>query len=267
MAKTTTKTKTDEIEVQSLQQGEVTFCILGMSPFYCNRVAEKAKRELLMPRGRLTTAQKANSLKHDPLAEYRNSPYLRREDGPTRIVMKATAFKGAIAQAAIDMPTAVSKSQINRLAYVVDEYVPIWGVPRLDMDIVRSADMARTPDIRTRARIERWASRVRIRYVMPMLSERSVATLLSASGIICGIGDFRQEKGKGSNGLYAIVPDDDPDYLRVLAEGGAAAQERALADPECSNAETEDLLQWFNEEVERRSRPANKNAPEAEKAA
>lgn len=267
MAKTITKTKPDEIEVQSLQQGEVTFCVLGLSPFYCNRVAEKAKRELLMPRGRLTSAQKANNLKHNPLEEYRNSPYLRREEGPTRIMMKATAFKGAIAQAAIDMPTAVSKSQINRLAYVVDEYVPIWGVPRLDMDIVRSADMARTPDIRTRARIERWASRVRIRYVMPMLSERSVATLLAASGIICGVGDFRQEKGKGSNGLYALVAEDDPEYLRIIAEGGMDAQDAALADPECSNAETEDLLQWFNEEIERRAKPANKNALEADKAA
>lgn len=267
MAKTATRTKTDEIEVQSLQQGEVTFCVLGDSPFYCNRVAEKAKRELLMPRGRLTTAQKANNLKHNPVEEYRNSPYLRRGDGPTRIMMKATAFKGAIAQAAIDMPTAVSKSQINRLAYVVDEFVPIWGVPRLDMDIVRSADMARTPDIRIRARIERWASQVRIRYVMPMLSERSVATLLAASGIICGIGDFRQEKGKGSNGLYGIVPEDDPEYLRVIAEGGTAAQDAALADPTCSNAETEDLLEWFKQEVASRAKPANKNAPEAEKAA
>jgi hypothetical protein len=257
MAKT--QTKTSEIEVTTLQQGEVTFYVLGMSPFYCNRVAEKAKRELLMPRGRMTAGQKANNLKHDPPTEFRNSPYLRKDDGPTRIMMKATAFKGAIAQAAIDMPTAVSRAQINRLAYVVDEFVPIWGIPRLDMDIVRSADIARTPDIRTRARIDHWASRVRIRYVMPMLNENSVATLLAASGIICGVGDFRQEKGKGSNGLYEIVAENDPRLLKIIKDGGMEAQDAALADPECSNAETEDLLEWFNNELAHRSKPANKN--------
>lgn len=266
MAKTTTKTSNAEIEVQTLQQGEVTFCILGASPFYSNRVAEKAKRELLMPRGRLTMAQKANNLKHNPLEEYRNSPYLRRGDGQTRIQMLATAFKAAVAQAAIDMPTAVSKSQINRLAYVVNEFVPIWGIPRLDMAIVRSADMNRTPDIRTRAKIDEWASLVTIRYVMPMLSERSVATLLSASGIICGIGDFRQEKGKGNNGLFEIVPKDDPRYLRIIAEGGMAAQDKALAEPECSNSETEDLLAWFSEEVAKREKPAANKNTKADKA-
>src|SRR6185312_13373130 len=258
MAKTSTKST--EVEVVMLRQEEITFCVLGLTPFYCNRVAEKAKRELLMPRGRLTTAQKASNLKHDPETEYRSSPYLRKTDGPTRIMMKATAFKGAMAQAAIDMPTAVAKSQINRLTYVVDEFVPIWGIPRLNMDIVRSADMARTPDIRTRARLDKWASKVTVRYTLPMLNDKAVSTLLAASGMIVGIGDFRQEKGKGNNGLYEIVAEDDPRFLAVLADGGAEAQDYALANPECSDAETEDLLSWFHEERERRSNtPANKD--------
>jgi hypothetical protein len=256
MAKSTTKTT--EIEVVTLLQEEVTFCIRSVTPFFCNRVAEKAKRELLLPRGRLTAAQKAGNLKHDPLSEFRNSPYLRKGDGPTRIMMRATAFKGAIAQAAIDMPTAVAKTQINRLTFVVGEMVPIWGIPRLNMDIVRSADMARTPDVRTRAKIDEWASRVTIRYTLPMLNSTAVSTLLAASGMIIGIGDFRQEKGKGSNGLYEIVPEDDSNFRRICAEGGMAQQDTALAEPECSDSETEDLLAWYEEEVQRRTNtPAN----------
>lgn len=261
MAKAAKVEKISEIEVATLRQEEVTFCILGSTPFYCNRVAEKARRELLMPRGRLTTAQKSQNLKHDPVAEYRNSPYLRLDNtpGPTRIQMLATAFKGAMASAAIDMPTAVAKSQINRLAYVVNERVAIWGIPRLNMDIVRSADMARTPDVRTRAKIDRWASRVVIRYTTPMLTDQTVGTLLAAAGMIIGVGDFRQEKGKGSNGLFEIVSNDDPRYLKVIAEGGTEVQDEALANPVCSDEQTENLLIWYQTEVTSRSNKRSAN--------
>ena len=264
MARTSTKTSA-EIEVISLRMEEVSFCLLGTTPFYANRVAEKAKRELLMPRGRLTTAQKANNLKHDPVVEFRSSPYLRVGPGPTRIMMYSTAIKGAIAQAAIDMPTAVAKTQINRLVSISEEFIPIWGIPRLNMAIVRSADMARTPDVRTRAKIDKWASRVTLRYVVPMLSSRAVSTLLAAAGLIIGIGDFRQEKGKGHFGLFEIVPEDDPEYRRVIAGGGMDVQDEALAHPVCSDSETEDLLSWYTEELAKRTNtPANTDEPEPE---
>lgn len=259
MAKAPAKQKTTEIEVMTLKQEEVTFCILGITPFYCNRVADKARRELLMPRGRLTKSQKAHNLKHDPVFEFRSSPYLRKEDGPTRIMMKATAFKGAMAQAAIDMPTDVAKSQINRLTYVVDEYVPIWGLPRLNMDIVRSADQARTPDVRTRARIDGWCSKVTVRYTLPMLNDKSVAQLLAAAGMIIGIGDFRQEKGKGNNGLYELVAQNDPRFLKIIKTGGLTQQDDALDNPVCSDSETEELLGWYEEERERRSNSSHAN--------
>ncbi len=255
--------KSAEIDVVSLKQGEMTCWLLGLSPFYCNRVAEKAKRELLFPRGRMTAGQKASSMKHDPIAEYRASPYLRRGDGETRIMMAATAIKKAVAQCAIDMPTSVARTQINRLVYVVDEFIPIFGIPRLAMDVVRMADIGRTPDIRTRARIERWATRITLRFIEPMLSETKVATLLAGSGLICGIGDWRQERGSASNGLYQMVSDDDPLLMAVIAEGGMVSQDDALLNPICANSESEDLLQWFTEERERRGR-GEKPIPEDE---
>jgi hypothetical protein len=260
-------TRENTIDIVPLDQEEVTFCLLGITPFYCNRVAAKAKRELLLPRiGRMTPAQRAENLKHDPEAEFRDSPYLRRHDnGPTRIMMKATAIKGAIGQAALDTPSAVSKAQIDRLLYIVgretdeglhEEFIDIWGVPRLNMEVVRMADIGRTPDIRTRARIFPWAARVVVRFTRPMLTDTKVATLLSSAGMICGIGDFRQQKGKGSNGLFQMVGEDDPRYLRVLEAGGMAQQDEALANPECSDADSEELLAWYQEEILRRRQPA-----------
>lgn len=250
MAKATTKST--EIEIVRLKQGEATFCLIGESPFIFNRMAEKAKRELLMPRGRLTSAQKANNLKHNPVEEFRNSVYRDPGNGPTRLVMKATAFKGALASAATDMPTSVAKAQINRLVYVVGETVPIWGVPRLNMDVVRSADMNKTPDIRTRAKLMEWATVITLRYAEPMLNEHAVGNLLAAAGIQIGVGDFRQEKGKGSHGQFRQVNMDDPDFQRIMRDGGRAVQDEALANPVCSDQDSEELLEWFNEELNRR---------------
>lgn len=251
MAKST-KT-TPEIDVITLRKGEMTVWLVGDAPFYCNRMAEKAKRELLMPRGRMTTAMKATRLKHAPLAEYRASPYLARgNDGPTRIQMVASAPKKAIAKAALDMPTGVAKAQIERLVSVPQEYMPIWGVPRLAMDVVRMANAAKTPDIRTRARIDRWATCFTVQYVEPLLNESKVSTLLAASGILCGIGDWRQEKGGGSNGLFRMVSDDDPELLEIIRTGGREAQDEALRDPVCANAESEELLSWYLAELDRR---------------
>lgn len=247
-------TKSTEIEVVSLRNGEATFCILGTSPLIMNRMAEKARQELLMPRGRLTTAQRATHLKHDPLAEYRSSVYRRSnlENAATRLIFPAPAFKGALAEAAKDMPTSVAKAQINRLTWVVGQSVDIYGTPKMLMSVVRSADMNKTPDIRTRAILEEWCTRVTIRFVEPMLSAATVGTLLAAAGVIDGVGDFRQGKGKGNHGQFILVADDDPDFQRIMRSGGAAVQDAALEDPEFHDIDTEDLYHWFCDEYERR---------------
>ena len=78
-----------EISITTLQEGEMTFCILGTSPLICNRMAMKAWHDLLMPYKK-TAADKAGSLKHDPIAEFRASPYLMRHaDAPNGAEMAA----------------------------------------------------------------------------------------------------------------------------------------------------------------------------------
>lgn len=257
-------TKSAEIDVLELKRGQMTAWLVGETPFYCNRVAEKAKRELLLPRGRLTTAQRATHLKHDPIAEFRSSPYLRQGDGETRIMMVASAPKKAMSVAALDMPTGVARTQINRLVLVPEAYIPIWGVPRLAMDIVRQADIGRTPDVRSRAKIERWASRVTLAWAEPLLNEKKVATLLAAAGMLCGIGDWRQEKGGGSNGLFHLASEDDPELLEIIGAGGAEVQDEALRNPVCADSESEDLLAWFHAELQRRGKGSPAEEEETE---
>lgn len=252
MSKSSKKAEQAEVSVMEVSRGALVCCIRGTSPLVFNRMAEKAKRELLLPSGRKTAADRAASLKHDPVAEYRASVYRdQMPDAPTRLVMPTTALKGALASAALDMPGA-SKTQIGRLTSVEGEYVHIYGVPQLFMRIVRSADMNKTPDVRTRAIVPEWAARVTISFVRPLLRDQVIANLLAAAGISVGIGDFRQEKGKGSFGCFELVSADDEGFGRIMRTGGRAAQDAALDEAPPYDAETEELLAWYRAETKRR---------------
>src|SRR5579863_7996326 len=94
-----------EITVLAITTGSVKVGIIGTRPLIFNRMAEKAKRELLLPKGRKTAADRAATLKHDPISEYRNSVYRYADDAhPTRLCFPAPAFKGAMMTAALDLP-------------------------------------------------------------------------------------------------------------------------------------------------------------------
>lgn len=241
-----------EIVIMEVTKGQMDFCVLGTSPLILNRMSQKVWFELLAPKGRKTAAEKASNLKHDPIKEFRDSVY-RMEDpnAPTVLAFMPSAFKKAIGTAALDMPGA-KKAQIGRLVYVQGEMLPIFGVPRLVMSITRSADMNRTPDVRTRAILPEWACRLSIVFTKPILREQSIANLLAAAGFQSGIGDWRQEKGSGSYGSFKLVSADDPDFIRITKSQARAAQQKALDNPEPYNTETSEMLRWFSVEIKRR---------------
>lgn len=246
-------TKKDQVEISILEvtQETIEYCVLGKTPFICNRMSEKVKNELLFPKGRKSAAEKARSMKHNPFQEFRDSPYRLPEGAPTLIAHLATAFKKAIAGTALDIPGA-TKAQLSRLMWVEGEKIPLYGVPKLFMSVTRSADMNKTPDVRTRAILPEWAARVTVRYTTPMLKETVVSNLFAAAGLIQGVGDWRNEKGSGTFGQFEIVHEDDPRFLRVIAEGGRQAQRDALDKPECYDMDSEELLSWFVSEADRR---------------
>jgi hypothetical protein len=240
-----------EISVIEVDRGIIDFCIVGTTPLIINRVSEKAKRELLLPKGRKNAAEKASSIKHDPITEYRNSPYTSKDPkSPTLLLLPSLSFKGAICAAALRMP-GTNKTEIGQLTYVEGEYVPVWGAPKLFMSIVRSADINKTPDVRTRLIVPKWASKVSVSYIKPILREQPIVNLLSGAGMFIGVGDYRSEKGKGNYGAFRICTMDDPEFRQIL-KIGRADQVKALADPRCYDDETEELLSWFNAETKLR---------------
>lgn len=261
----------NDIDVHPVRTGKMDVFVVGMSPFICNRLSEKAARELLMPRpGRLSAADKKTNLKHDPMSEFRASPYtILDETAPTFLAVPAGAFKGAICNAALDTG-GISKAQIGRLTWIVGYDLPLFGIPQILLSIVRNSDQNHTPDVRSRAIVPQWATAFSINYVEPNLRNQHVADLLTNAGLICGVGDWRQQKGSGSFGQFRLVAPNDPDFLHLRKTAGRAEQIEAMANPEPHNAETKELLTWFGTELHRRGFTPNfdhtTTAPAAEAA-
>jgi hypothetical protein len=258
MARESKTSASAELVISELEFGEAQFHILGRSPFVFNRMSEKARMQLLLPRpGRMGAAEKASNIKHDPLQEYRDSVYrYRTDDHPTRLKFPSNALKKAAASAALDIPGA-AKTEIGRLLTAQWGDVEIFGRPQLYMAVVRMAGIQKTPDIRTRALLPKWATTITLRYMRPKLNFQSVANLLAAAGMIVGVGDGRQEKGTFSFGQFEIVTEDDPEYLAVLREG-REIQDEALANPDFYDDETEDMYRWYYEERKRRGSDSDK---------
>lgn len=262
--KTSRSSDAGEIQVSGIDVGVSPFAIVGTSPLIFNRMAEKAKRELLLPKGRKTAADKAQSIKHDPVEEFRASVYRRLGDeGATRLIFPAPAFKGAMSTAALETPGA-KKAQIGRLVWVEGTHVDIYGIPELFMSVVRSADMNRTPDIRTRAILREWACVVTINYALPTITPTVIGTLLSAAGKIIGVGDFRQEKSKGNYGQFELTEEDDARFVRIVETMRRDAQDQALQDATPYDADSEELLAWWNTEILARGRTRKEDAKEKE---
>lgn len=248
------KAEAGTLQIEALKQGRVTLRLIGTTPLYLNSMSVKAKRTLLIGGGKKTAAEK-KQLKHDPEQEFRDSAYTQ-EYGPTLLCFPAPGVKGAMSTAALETP-GVTKTNVQRLIFLPKMYVNIWGRPLLKMDVVRSADMNKTPDVRTRAFLPRWSAEVDIAYCEPTLSPYAVASLLQNAGTIIGIGDFRQEKGRGSFGTFAVAGSEDmggwqAEWDAITAEGRDVQQE-ALENPQPADADTRELLRFLQEERARRA--------------
>lgn len=246
-------TETTAVEIQEISMGRVRCNLVGTTPLIMHRFASKAWHELLLPSPKKNAAEKAESLKHDPVGEFREALYMNRSKSePALFHYPTNAFAKALAAAAIDIPGA-TKSQMSRLTSIYSTQINMFGCPELFMAMVRSSDMARTPDVRSRPIFSEWACSIEIQFVSSLIKERQLINLLAAAGIIVGLGDWRPQKG-GPYGQFRLADDQDKDFQRIVKNGGRAAQTEAIAQARPYDVDTEELLSWFNDEVARREK-------------
>ncbi len=241
-----------EIVVPALRRGIVKLRIIGQTPMFQNRMAAKAKQQLLVG-GRKKTAADRAQIKHHPVAEFRDSLEQMRE-GPTALGLRVVAMKAAMCTAALET-SGITKTSAQRLLFMPGDLTALYGVPQLRMDVVRSADINRTPDVRTRAFLPKWGAEIEIHHVLPQLPVSSVVTLACNAGVLVGLGDFRQEKGKGAFGSFRVITADtqDDEWDELVADHGREAQLAAIDEPEYADEDTAELMEFFFGEQKRRA--------------
>lgn len=247
------RTETPEIFISQIDTGMIKVGVVGMSPLILHKMSSKAKNELLIPARKKNRAALEQTLKHDPITEYQDC-VLRMLDprAPTAIGFPAGGMKKSLASAALDVPGA-KKAEIGRLTWIMERDVPIFGIPKLSLMVVRNSGMNKAPDIRSRPILEEWCAVFSLRYVKPNLTAENIARLFGWAGTIIGIGDGRQEKGWGSFGQFRLASADDKDLLRIMKAGGRVAQEKALNSPEYYDLETTEMMTWYGAETRKRT--------------
>lgn len=244
----------ETIEIPALKRATIKLRLIGTTPMFQNRMTEKAKQSFLAgSSGEGKGKKKTGEIKHHPLDEFRSSAE-QMDTGPTALGVRVIAIKAAMCTAALET-AGITKTSAQRLIFMPGELFPLYGTPQLRMDIVRSAGIGATPDIRTRAFLPRWGTEIEVSFITPQLGVASIATLLANAGVLVGIGDFRQEKGKGSFGGFRVITADqpDPEWDELVANHGRAAQELALANPAYANEETSELVDFYLSEMRRRA--------------
>lgn len=190
--------------IEPIKMRSVIVHLVGISPLIMHRFAFKAWQELLYPSQKKNKAERASSLKHQPLEEYRGCLYCNRDPGQAALFhIPNGMLHQALAAAALDMPGA-TRTAMERWTSVVDLNINLFGVPQMFMSMVRSSDQNRTPDVRTRPIFPQWACSIEISYKIDPLTDSSVINLLAAAGTIVGFGDWRPQKG-GPYGKFKIV--------------------------------------------------------------
>lgn len=235
-----------EIEVLALDQGKLSVAIVGSTPFVCERMSRKVEVGLLIPGGKKSMMEKSTTLKHHPLPEYRESAYtLTGDKAPTLLAMLAVSFKKSMMTAALDDPN-MKKTQVGRLVRVEGERLSLYGIPQMFMSITRSADMNRTPDVRTRAIVPHWAVLLEVSFARPHFRDKGIANLLAKAGMFSGVGGWRTEKGSGNYGSFRLADANDPELKDILKTGGRQAQVEAMNSPTFYDDETEYLFAEYN---------------------
>lgn len=246
------KTETAEIKVTPLRRASARLRIIGTTPMFQNRMANKVKQGLLVGTKKKTKAERVE-IKHNPVQEYRDSMEIMK-GGPTALGLRVTAVKAAMCTAALET-AGLTKTSAQRLLFMPGDFVPLYGVPQLRMDVVRSADINRTPDVRSRCFLPQWGAELEIQYIVPQLSVASVVSLLVNAGVLIGVGDFRQEKGKGAFGSFRVITADEQDdeWDDLVANHARMPQLSAIEHPEFADQDTADLMEFFEQEVSRRA--------------
>ena len=171
--------------------------IEGTAHLIQNAFSQKAIEEMLRKHMGLTVQRE----KKKPREVIENA-IVRNTDGG--VCMPVTSVKAAMLTASTQLKTFErKKTMLMTSLFIEGGALPITFdrmTPRMDM--VRTAGMNRTPDVRFRPQFEGWKARLVIQFVDGLLQVQSVVDLVQRAGRV-GIGEWRPEK-RGTHGTFRV---------------------------------------------------------------
>lgn len=186
-----------QIHLRRLEKVTSIVEIEGLTPLIPHKWSEKAKRMMLDK-----MQGKANPKKEpkDPEKEAFDSAYWL-DDG--RMGIPATAFKGAIADAARFFDKTITIEMLKRAIWIQGEgaenLVAIEGPYEVFEATPRNS--GGTADLRYRYRLWPWHTVLEITYVKSMLTAEALIALVDAAGLN-GVGDWRPSSPKSKTGTF-----------------------------------------------------------------
>lgn len=192
------------IEITRIASERILVPVVGTSPLIVHNFSQKSRQKMLDKQQGIKTPTE----NRDPEADYQSSFY-RTADG---YGFPAAAFKKAMVGAA-RFYSGVKMTQLRQFVFFhgtltehdTQQLIPIVGEPRMREDTVRLSGPTRTADIRYRAEFPEWSVTLDVTYVTTGISRGSVLSLIDASGMGIGVGEWRPERS-GEFGCFQIDP-------------------------------------------------------------
>lgn len=228
------------VTLQKIKFVPFKFWLVGDMPLITHAWSEKAKREML---GKQLKQVKQGRAAKDPHADFVSSLYEMGDGaygfpvtGIKKCLMSAAHKDKGIAQAAV-MRALWLNGEMTRtrpaLAGAICDLplIRIWGTePEMREDMVKiGKGLQKTADLSYRAQFTKWAFCITGRYNPFELSPEVLAFLAHNSGLSCGIGEWRNEKG-GVFGAFHVADTEEEAGWEKYAAGKGPIPARELRD-------------------------------------
>ena len=222
----TAKKKTEEIvEIKAIKLERVPLRVVGETPLIVHAWSEKAKRQMLDAQ----QGKKAGTKKEakNPVRDFIDTAYWlteKPEEGTfeayeqaikegARFMFPITALKNASVAAPYRMGWTKDKVSMRGAMWLMDQNprgdVPMdmaeihfTGMPEMREDMVRVG--MGTADLRYRMQFDEWYMDVILEYNKGgQYSLENLLNIINAGGLVCGLGEWRNERG-GLFGRYHV---------------------------------------------------------------
>lgn len=201
------------VSIQQPNNLTIALEVAGTAPLIQNNFSQKAVEQMLRKHMGFSVTRETKKPR-----EVIEAATIRNITGA--VCLPPTGFKKAMLTASTQLKT-FKKTQLRTSLFIEGNSIPITYegemVPRMDM--VRTAGMNRTPDVRFRPSFNGWKARIVIQF-SDTLTVQSVMDLLQRAGRV-GVGEWRPEKD-GTFGTFKVVRAIDTvkevDEVRVLCE-------------------------------------------------